>query len=692
MNNGIYLRRQRKIVVPHARDGVPAAPEYLATVVQNLEPLGFVFSLPLLQACRPLSVPELNRLYREVLAHLQKAKGAHRKHRPMYPNFPDQVMSMGEAELYLNAVIHYWTAGRFLPETELKERPPLRQQLRPLVIDLGTREEFEQIFVRLVSSNSSLSEQDREDVSWFVRSYRDDIARLLPETIPQKETVAFVAALLAQHTGGAVAFVERYVRTATDVLRLAVALSEGDVSLAEPTKFRNFRRGERRLLLGLLDRHEAAMEDMLRWKGRWVRLGEKLHPGEYAHAYPNAAAAFDVLRNDRAYTTFNGKIERALENRDVTGAVRRLAGRPGYLARRLDHLLRVSEDHQRLVIAGFAEVAQAVSTPVLLQVLQHFRGRQTPDRLRVFFPKGNLAKAHAEPNTLPSLPAEVCAEVAAVCEAALLQRFAALPALGRVYVDPELRDYLVPFSVRSSSRTYRTVGRGSRLALPECQVLRFFIWWKNGRDETDLDLSATLLDSDFNFIDDVAYYNLKGYGGAHSGDIVDAPKGASEFIDITLSRLTERNVRYVVMSVMSYTAQSYCDLPECFAGWMARADADSGEIFDPRTVQDRLDITANTRIAVPLVIDVQDGQVIWCDMALRSDPRWQNNARTNLGGVSLTVQALVTLSKPNLLDLLVLHARARGQVVDSPEDADVTFSVANETPFHPEVITAEYLR
>jgi hypothetical protein len=32
-----------------------------------------------------------------------------------------------------------------------------------------------------------------------------------------------------------------------DVLRVAVALSSGDISLAEPTMFRNFKRKERRL-------------------------------------------------------------------------------------------------------------------------------------------------------------------------------------------------------------------------------------------------------------------------------------------------------------------------------------------------------------------------------------------------------------------------------------------------------------
>ena len=36
------------------------------------------------------------------------------------------------------------------------------------------------------------------------------------------------------------------------------------------------------------------------------------------------------------------------------------------------------------------------------------------------------------------------------------------------------------------------------------------------------------------------------------------------------------------MCLSSYTQQAYCDLPECFAGWMARQQPNSGEIFEPK--------------------------------------------------------------------------------------------------------------
>jgi len=725
MNNGIYLRRLRKVgLPPPAVEGGPAGRACIATLLKNLEPLGYVFSEKLVQGCLTLSTEQLGALYRELLAHLEKSRGAHRKHRPMYPGFPAQVMALPEAELYLNALLHYWTDGAYFPngapspatdrEVEpdaarsglpawigrirdhltqdvLTERPPLDEEPGPTVLDLGSIEEFEALFTAVAGANVSLSEQDREDLAWYVRRYGDDIERLLPERVPQKENVAYLAGLLMAHTSQAPAFLERYVKTATDVLRLAVAQSGGDVSLAQSTRFRNFSRPERRLLLRLLDRCPAPVEDMLRWKGRWIRLGERLHPGEHAQTFANAAAAFDVLRRDQPYPTFNGAIENALETRDVAGAVERLAARPGDFARRLDHLLRLERYAQGSIIDRFARVARSVSTPVLLQVAQHFRGRTSPRPLRVFFPKGQLAKAQAVPNKLPPLPEAVCGAVVEACETALIERFKLLPPLGPSYVDPALRDYLVPFAVRSASRSFRTVARGSRLPMPEGEVLRFFVWWTDGDDRTDIDLSATLLDAEFNYLDIVSYYNLKAFGGAHSGDIVDAPNGASEFIDLTICKLLERKVRYVVMSLSSYTEQPYCELPECFAGWMARQKPDSGEIYEPRTVQDRLDLTADTCIALPLVFDLLDRKVIWCDMALRRHPRWQNNVHANLNGINLTVQAMVGLDRPNLYDLFRLHGRARGKLVESADVAQTIFSVERETPFHPERIAAEFL-
>src|SRR5262249_2039169 len=198
-----------------------------------------------------------------------------------------------------------------------------------------------------------------------------------------------------------------------------------------------------------------------------------------------------------------------------------------------------------------------------------------------FSRRGGGAGSPAPPGPPPPLRAGVAVELAAACEQALLDRFAKLPPLGACYLDERLKSYLVPFSQRSASKSLRTLVRGSRLPLPDCTTLRFFVWWKNGRSRVDIDLSAAMDDGGYKYVSTLSYYNLKDFGAHHSGDIVDAPKGAAEFIDIDIAKCLERKVRYVVMCLNSFTEQPYCDLPECFAGWMARQHPNSGEVFEP---------------------------------------------------------------------------------------------------------------
>ena len=230
------------------------------------------------------------------------------------------------------------------------------------------------------------------------------------------------------------------------------------------------------------------------------------------------------------------------------------------------------------------------------------------------------------------------------------------------------------------------------MGLPRANTLRFFIWWMNGRDRTDLDLSAAFYDSSFRFIDTVSYYNLKNFGGHHSGDITDAPKGAAEFIDVDLSKMAGKGVRYVMMVVTSFTNQPFYELPECFAGWMAREKPNSGEIFEARTVQDKVDLASDTRYAIPVIFDLEGGEAIWCDLALRNYPTF-NNIDNNLKGASLMLRSMLALNTPNLYQLFCLHAEARGERVDNREQASVTFSVddGSVSAFDMEKISAEFL-
>ncbi|RJX37129.1 cytoplasmic protein [Paenibacillus pinisoli] len=698
--NTIYLRRANKLIVGRGENPHSLLPHtYLATALNNMEQLGYTFSSSLTQAVRTLSLKQFIELYIRLMSDLREMTGAHVTYRPMYPDFPNQVMEAHDAELYLNAIYHYYTLN--VPEYEDSARSPLMEKTKLNVIDLGSEAEFRVIISRLIGANTSISETDKADIESVIE-YADHqmLSEILPQQIPYKENMGFIAGALLKHGKADTALIGRYVKSATDVLRLAVAWSEGDVSLAEPARFRKFKRSERRLLLGLLEQCHPITEDMLRYKQRWIRLGEILHPAEYKHRYTRCHEAFDILRNNKPFTTFRGSVELALQYRDVWTAMDLLMQRPGEFARRLDHLLRISDDNGEYVTAAFSEIADRAATPVLLQVKAHFAHRHERVELRTFFPKGNAAKAVAIPHRLPGIDRALCEELVHICDRTLVERFSELPPLGKTYIDRRLASCLVPFSQRSASKALRTIVRGSRLAMPEGDTIRFFSWWKEGdvngkpTGRVDIDLSAVMYDKNWEYMEHISYTNLRSSSmrAVHSGDIVAAPNGACEFVDLHIPSIVEQGGRYVVAVLQSFTDQPYCDLPECFAGWMMRKKPGSGELFEPSTVENKIDMTAGTRIAIPVILDLVSRTVVWADLSLTRHPNYNNNVEGNKRGIVTMGKAMCSLRKPNLYDLFTLHAMARGELVGSPGEADAVFSMdQGVTPFAVEEIMAEYL-
>ena len=728
----IYLTKCRKIIV-QVNVKQPSSPAAVATFNRNLISLGFVCSQELASALAGLGKEALGNLYQQVVPILKEMTGAHRIFKPMYPNFPKQVMGASDLELYLNAITHYWMAAvrdvaqeqprnfggrlmegaasapapieslnvplQWLPEYEVENREALPEQEVTLkVIGLGSQDDFWKVFTRLAGSNGSLSESDKAIVQWFVDYQREGIPLFLPPTIPQKENLTFLVGSLLKHE--VPTYLLPYLKTATDVLRVAVVMSDGDVSLATPGKFRRFKRTERRFLLDAMEAVPAVTEDMLRRPEVWKRLGRELRPGDYASRYPKTLKAFDVVRNNKPFETFNGKVEAGLSLHDVATVTNLLKTRPGDFARRFDHLLRTSGEQADVALNGFMDVAHKVSTPVLLSVYAHFENRNRVTDHRAFFPKGSVAKVQVIDETLPPLPPikrtgeeGLDKYIARFVREALVKRFKSLPSLGKVYIEEALRTQNVPFAQRSASKALRTIARGSRLTLPTTDTLRFFVWWKEPEGQrTDIDLAAVFFSADWKRLADVSYYNLKGWDSCHSGDITSAPEGAAEFIDVYMPTLREKGVRYVSMVIYSFTQQAFKDLPECFAGWMARQKVQSGEIFEARTVQDKIDIAGDTTVNIPLFLDLQENQVVWSDIALKSRGPI-NNSRQAGESLVLMGKAITGLIKPTLYDLFGMHAEARGSRIDMPAEADTVFGLHDGTitPFDADRIMSEFM-
>jgi len=689
--NAIYLRRAQKVILPKGTAGL-ADVSLIATAMKNIESLGYTFSKDVIVDLITSDSADVVHFVNEITATLKTLLGDNVRHRPMYPNFPQQVMNASEAELYVNAMLHYLGSAigvSILPVYEKANRPELAHKQPLKIIEKGSEVDFQKLILNLATSKVSFNEVDRADLKTVLETSTIRFGG----DIPNKENLAYLATL-------DISFTAQF-KTATDVLRYAVALSGGDISLAEKTRFKKFKKAERREILGLLNGLDGVIvEDMLRYKSEWKRLGEILHPGEYASRFPKAADAFDVLRNDKPFETFNAKTERLIKDGQVVEAASHLSARPGEFARRLDQLLRTATKPAAAVILDlFDRRAAEVSSSVLLQTRAHFLNRDS-DGLRVFFPKGNVAKFTAVTDERKHIEEVFTNDVVDITTRALSVIYGENESLGRVFIDPELKGYLIPFGNRSASAGVKTLARGTRMKLPESKVVRFFTHWKNidnkdryyGGGRVDIDLSAGLLDENFSTRGQVAYYNLRELGGVHSGDITDAPDGASEFIDINIDQAVKAGHRYVYMSILSYTGQSFKEIPELFAGFMGREDAGSGEIYEPKTVLNKIDITLDGRNCVPLIIDLVEREVIWTDMSMPSSRYRPNNIASNKSGLELLSEALVTRKAPTLFDLFTIHAESRGALVDTREDADVVFALDGDiTPFDTELILSEFV-
>ena len=683
--------------------------QIVATMNKNIEVFGYTMSEDLFDKLVRMKAKSREVIYDALANGLKEITGADKVYNPMYSNFPESVMEKDDFELYFNAIVHYWSFGTLLPYEEKEERAPLFNTAKVKVLEAGSFDDLNNIFNNLCASKTSLSKSDVDDMIFILNSAKVT----LPDEIPFKENTACICRLLVDtgvDTDGSLC--KKYVKTATDVLRLVTAMSDGDVSLAENTKFRNLKRSERRIIMNLLADCGNAAEDMNRYAGRWIRVGEKLHPGEFAknEHYTKVVQAFGVIRNDGKIQSFAGKVDAAVASGDVNAVVSLLKKRPGEFARRIDFLLRTfdKDSDRKTVIIGFASVAKDVSSTVLLQVREHFINKlDGNDDMRVFFPKGNLARSYYIKNDKKeTIPEDAMKMVIAVCENGLVNIYGNREFLGKVYIDEVLKDYTVPFSLRSAGKTITSVSRGSRIAIDDsAKIIRPFIWWTNTKDNIiDIDLSVAVFADNWDCIERVSYNNLKSnrFGICHSGDIINGGpvdgEGTAEFIDLDIDKALNAGARYAVFNVYNFSDEYFSRMEHAAFGFMTRNDMKSGEIFEPSTVKQRMDLASATTTCIPVIFDLKERVFIWCDMALTADHvRFGYggiNVESNLPSVVVTCKAMVDVKKPNLYDLFIFNAKARGIITDNPDEADIRFGLDDSCDVKPsdiDVIVGKYL-
>ncbi|MEV0172053.1 TerD family protein [Streptomyces sp. NPDC050803] len=549
-------------------------------------------------------------------------------------------------------------------------------------------EEVTGLYLALAGSTTPLGEEHLADLAVLAGTCADGPQ---PETIPVRENRAVVnRARLAAGAG-------LLLDTVTDVLRLACALSDGDVTLQEPTRFRALSRPARRALLAGLDsvvaQAPAKLADVPVHREAWKRLGERLHPHEYPK-WPQAAEVFAVARGERKAPSFDGRLEELLAAQDVSGAAELLKGAPGRLFRALDRLLRVcgTQEERDAVVAAAEAVAPQVSGRVVLSVREHLYNRvEEAGGRRVFV--NRLGRAWVTDDGRATVPTPERLRLIAALDAEIRRR---LPEPGPLLVDPDILDVALPLSGRATTAGLGVLPRGSVTPV-EGELLRFFVYWKQTRQVTDYDLSALMLDADYATVSWLSYTNLSAVDGEHSGDITNAPQGASEFINLRLGAVRGT---FVVPQVNIYSGEGFEEAEESFFGFMLREGEQKGRPFEPRTVRMKSELRGPGRVALPLAfVRGEDGRwhARWLHLYLRGTPT-HNQVEGNRVSVATLLRGIVErrpLTVSYLTELMAgddMVTEWNGRTVP---DGPVTF-IGFQRPegLHPDsrVVTPENLR
>lgn len=642
--------------------------------VNEMHNFGFLVTKELYQYLSSLDEATSVEVCQKVLSLAKESVGAHVAMKAFYPNFPRQVMEASDAELFINAILHYWTLGAWSPEYVEEKRPDLAEENPKTEISLISMEDVKAYFFRIIASKNSIPASLVEFVEMGIE---EGWAAEYKGEIPFKETLCRVATALVKQGQS----INGVVATTTDVLRVMAALSESDIELKTKVRFKSLNRKARRALVSALE-EVINISDVKAYASLWKRAFHSLHVGEFGGKVAEIAARF---RNEKNVVTSETVVAEAIKSGDVKVAVNKLVNKPSVFARSLDKLLRDSDPKTSAwVIKEFAKVVEKVDSKVLLQVLGHFKGRSLNEAgERVVFTAGSKGKALLAPS-LKALDKSVVEHIVSVIKAELKNKFAekALLKGKKVFISPEVYSVLIPSQLASITENKKTVARGSRVPLDlipedaEKNVLRMFIHWI-GQDQ---DLSAFFINEDMTEFSQVAYYNLRNNYACHSGDVTyaPAPHGGSEFLDVRMDEALADGMRYIAMDVRVYNGPTFLKHERSFAGFMLRNDLKSGEIFEPTTVRGKFDITLDGSTVMPCFFDMKTREMIWLDSVLPgcgeySYSRQANNLNNNIASSTDMLRAYLKMkdTKVTMKELVCLHIDAVGatQVFDK-EEAD----------------------
>lgn len=614
----------------------------LGTVLANLAYFGYAPSLAVLEHLRTWSAEQLCAWWEQRESVFKAFTGDDRQmdRFVVYKNFPKEVLEMSKAQYWISQLFMYLGAPNEWFTQEERARPALDERLTLKTLALSDADTLPSVYDSLVASKARWTEPQAGYALHLAKALA--VGHLDLADFGFKENGVL---LMARLMGGTVTLC---IHDATDVARLAAALSAQDVSLREAVKFRRFSRPERRALLGLLEQCKNLEADFGMRAQLWKRLLRGLRPGDYA--CKRVQSAYDLLYRG-SLETFSARLEAGLFRRDVR-VVEQAAQRPGDFVRRLHKLYSLFPAE---VVLGLDKVVDKLQTLQLLKLRNYLVSANG----RVHFihpPKGNWTKARLADNTKARIAAADLSAMLASIDRVLAMRLQAQLPEG-VDLDWSTDDV----KLQTNDQELAAYGRGTVFPMPDnARFVRTASYWAITRT------GNIWFDNSFNFFDDqwrtlgsCCWNDVHsfGKGAVFSGDPTnskDLQGRACQMIDLNLEELARQGVRYAVWNILAFSRVSFSDADDVLATLQWGEDPCAGKLYEPSRAQMVFPLKGKNLTKYVAYVDVVEKRLVYLDANLRGDVQ---SAATNGAHLSTFMPAFVEYLKtlPSVADLLV-HA------------------------------------
>jgi hypothetical protein len=681
LNADNILLRHNYISMP-ATGTEAVSGEVVATLLMNLAYYGRALDVEGYRKLTKASKGELVDWWMVVEKELREITGASRKIGDfvVYKNFPAETLSKTDADYWIPQILMYWGFPNEHFTEEVKARPKMKEKTTPVVLKVAKQDTLKDI---LTSYLKAPARWKREELAYVL---------FLSETLPVnlaklafKENLVSLATYLMES--------DRKVNlaTATDVLRLMAGLSDGDVSLRTPTKFKSFKKPMRRLLLSTLEKCSNLKEDVARRPEMFKRVLHTLHPGDYKRAYPNVWKVNHALYMGQL-ETFNSRVETLLKEKDAQ-VLEVLAGRPGDFRRRLLHTVELFGNK---AVKGFAnEEVLGKLTTYQVVALRTYLETLNDRSHRVFPPKGNWSKVQIKEGRLVEEK-----HIAALSKALGKNLAKRLPKVG--VLDEATGMVKLPNSGETGP-----YARGTEFPMPDnVDFIRSASYWeiKTGFN--------TWFDNGWNFFDanwtdkgsvcwDKPYFPHKGYfieknngraAATFSGDPTntkDAQGRAAQLIDLYPERLLNHGIRYAVWNILCFSNIPFSEAGDVFAALQWGKDATSGKLFEPSRAQLTFPLTGEQHTKYVCVIDLVERKMIYVDANLKANV---SSASHNGKTLSQVMPAFMEYIKslPSVHDLFRESVSERSDIKVLYSDKNVTLDGESAYVFRPENQSNKY--